>query len=457
LDKIFSLLNYFGTSVVNSLVNLFIIYVVSQELGNEIFNSYIILIFICEFISTLIIFGLDDGIIRFYRDKGQVEVVKSNILIFCYFTTFILFIIWYFIDLNHFSFISFDISNDLKNLIFLYGSSLAFVRIISINYISLFKSSTFRNLNILRSLLILLFLILFFNNNSSLTNVFSFLVISNFVVILLSYKLLIIDFSKFDISKILNFLSFSSPLIVYALFSLTSDYSTRILLKYVDFDPSNLASFNFYLSIALLVQGLNRVFNKFWNPYSQNLLSQNKNYNSVCANLSILFSVLFWSIVFFISLFDNTTILEYFIKIEFVNNFYYLLLLIPPIYFNFLLMIYISKYYYLKQTIKITSLNLICNIFSILIGVFLSLNYGTLGAIVAFNFSPIFSILLLCIFFYSDKIHKNLIKSFSFNMLLLSSNFVIVYYFQSSYVFLIFIIVMFYFFINRKSIKSLAL
>ena len=120
-------------------------------------------------------------------------------------------------------------------------------------------------------------------------------------------------------------------------------------------------------------------------------------------------------------------------------------------------MIYISKYYYLKQTIKITSLNFICNIFSIVIGVFLSLNYGTLGAIVAFNFSPIFSILLLCIFFYSDKIHMNLIKSFSFNMFLLSSNFVIVYYFQSSYVFLIFIFIIIYFFINRKSIKSLAL
>ena len=354
-------------------------------------------------------------------------------------------------------YLSFNISNDLKNLIFLYGSSLAFVRIISINYISLFKSSTFRNLNILRSLSILLFIILFFNNKSSLTNVFSFLVISNFVIILLSYKLLIIDFSKFDINKILNYLSFSSPLIVYALFSLTSDYSTRILLKYVDFDPSNLASFNFYLSIALLVQGLNRVFNKFWNPYSQNLIAQNKNYDLVCENLSILFSVLFWSIVFFISLFDNTTILEYFINIEYVNNFYYLLLLIPPIYFNFLLMIYISKYYYLKQTIKITSLNFICNIFSIVIGVFLSLNYGTLGAIVAFNFSPIFSILLLCIFFYSDKIHMNLIKSFSFNMFLLSSNFVIVYYFQSSYVFLIFIFIIIYFFINRKSIKSLAL
>tara|TARA_B110000238_G_C16101647_1_gene428457 strand:+ start:145 stop:1425 length:1281 start_codon:yes stop_codon:yes gene_type:complete len=422
-------------------------------MGDINFNNFIIIVFLAELLSIIIIFGLDDALIRFYRDKVPHQIVLSNISFFCIISSFIVTVIWVFIDLNKTQLFTINVNENLKYLILLYSIIYAFFKLISVHYISAFKVSSYRNINILRSFFIISSTLLFLNSDSDLNEVLIILVISNLLLFLFFWDFFKIKISSVDFKRILEYLKFSSPLIIYGIFSLTSDYSSRIILQYINFDPVQLSAFNFYIQIVLLFQGLNRIFNKFWNPYSQKLLSEKKDIIKISESLAIIFTIVFWIAPIVLCIVDDTFIVELLVKKSFSNNFHFLILLIPAIVYNFIYMIYVSRYYYLKRTVEITFLNLITNVFSIIITTFLSYNYGSLGAIIGFNISCVISVLFLSIIFYKDRIFNKIYKVFSFNLILLILNFYIITSFNSIYVLSLGFIIFAFAFSNINKIK----
>jgi len=393
-----SILNFLTSSLLSTLCNFILLIYFSKKLDISEFSKYTLLIFLIQAISKFIIFGSDSSLIRFYRDDNQKYKYLINLFLIFLISTVISFLV--IISINRSIIQEFIIiNNNLLILVFITSVFESFYQIYLAHLVASLNSKKYKKIIFLRNISQFIFIIIIFPIYNSI-NVILICNISSVLLLFLTFKFthafkqitITSNYSK----NILNaFLMYGGPLVFYSLFSLTTDYSSRIFMS-VNKQLHELANFNFYLQIILYGQGFIALINKTWAPYAFDMIIKSS-VDLVFYIRRLIFSFIICTLILLILLilFYESGFFKSVIEYEYLLNFNILILLLPSLIFIFIYMLISPFYYYNKNTIKLTFVNIFCNILNLIISYSLTNNYGISGAIYSFI---LFNLVFLIIF-----------------------------------------------------------
>jgi len=362
--------------------------VLARWLPPEQIGIYVLVMFVIDFFSAVSIFGLDAAITRFYYAKeGIASIFNNAFLVFLIATLLCLILFWSVVGVI--SNIIPSIGNViLENLVLL--SSLIFVNsffnFILAHYTALKKAGDYARLQFLKTLIFSISAIVLVRLGHGISGAFYALFFSFLPFLfffLIKEKGL---FSRGSISPVVakTIISYSFPLMLYAIFGVLISYFSRLLLgEYTDL--TTLGVYSFFLMLTLQINGLWSSFNRAWTPevFSRFFEDKEKGIND------IRFMVFFSSFVYLIGLAFLIIFGEAFaFKMAFRDIYYsnrhllYILLLAPL--FTGIYTAAYPLFYYENKTKKILTMSVILSLVSILFSLILIKNFNQQGAAVSY-------------------------------------------------------------------------
>ena len=363
----------------------------------EVIGEYNLLLFYMELVSTFVIFGGDSVILRYYySDLNKFEIFGSVFwtLIFSFLIQVICLSILY-------SFKNGLLHIANLNIYILLICSILFnslFNLILIHFISNKNPQTYRNLQIIRTLL-------FFATSLVLSylsfGIFSFLVANIisflFVIIVFVYKFgfSYFIFPKREIFKVT--IKYAAPLAVYSTMGVITIYSSRIFIdSYLNL--TLLGVFGFFNIITNQINGLLSSFNKAWTPEVFSKIQKNNSIDFIFDSIYLV--VFIYLILILVGIFFGKAFLFniFFQKIYFNYINVFIILLFYPLITSIYTILY-PLFYFNDNTISIMKISIIVALFSVLITWFLTKKYGLYGSAFSILLSSVFNLSLYLIYF----------------------------------------------------------
>lgn len=417
-SRIKTLFNYLTSSLISSVFSLILVVLISGKVSTADFAKYSILLFLVQFVSKMVLVGMDSAVLRFYRGDANRALYFHNALVIISASTVLSAIIFFALkNLVIYRIVDIDIS--LSIIVFVAGVFEALYQFYLSHLVSSSLSKRYRVVVIvkisLQSLLIVTCLLLKFPISTFfLCNSAAALFI--FVGFRKEYAGFITG-EKADKTVVRDLLFYGGPLVFYAIFSNVSDYASRIFMSAKD-NTSDLASFHFFLQIVMFGQGLIAMLYKSWGPYAMDhILNKNTDFPFSIKRVSNLFLIGISGSLLVLLIMYKLELFSVFLKKDYLDNIIYLFLLIPSLSFIFLYMV-ISPYFYVrKNTVRLSTANVIYSTINIFLSYFLASRYGAFGAAVAFVTINGFALILFPLFFRKEKSFEIIVWPVIFTLL----------------------------------------
>ena len=419
----------------------------------EIIGEYNILLFYLDFMSALVIVGGDSVILRYYYSDYKKEEIFSNV-----FWTYIFFysiIIIIFSILLNYSIISIN-SINLKIIILLLITILfnALVNLILIHYIAERKDKTYRNIQIIKTLIFFILSLSFSYFSFGIVGLLFANILSLFVVVVFHFNTLHISSFKYASRSVQTIvLKYGIPLTVYSLMGVYTIYVTRILVN-IHLSIALVGIFGFYNIISNQINGLWSSFNKAWTPEVFEKLKKNDSIDFIYESIYLVM-FLYITLIIIGVIIGNSFLFDILFRSEYLK---YINVFIVLIFYPFFTSIYTLLYplfYFNNNTKKIMYLSVFVSLFSLSVSWFLIKYFGLIGASISVVISSLFN-LILYLFFFRHQINFsiNFIKTLFFIIILLSISIFVLIYLKYTFAFLLILFSISIFLFYTKNLYS---